>query len=56
MDKHTMTKWIDLVLIPWKNVKPPGVVPTLILDAYHVPMIGNIINRIKSLWIEVIHP
>ena len=44
MDKHAMTKWIDLMLIPWKNAKPPGVVPMLILDAHCIYMMGNIVN------------
>ena len=38
-----------------ENKKPLGVVPTLILNAYRVHMMGNIINRIQSLGIEVIH-
>ena len=50
-----MHTWIDRVLVPWKNTKAPGVVPILILDAYHVHMMGNIVNRIQSLGIEVIH-
>jgi hypothetical protein len=54
MDDHAMDKWIDLVLIPWKIDKAPGIVPLLILDAYHVHMMGNIVNRIQSLGIEVI--
>lgn len=55
MDEQAMIKWIDLVLVPWKNAKPPGVVPTLILDAYRVHMMGNIVNQIQSLGIEVVH-
>jgi hypothetical protein len=55
MDEDAMNKWIDLVLIPWKNTKAPGIVPTLILDAYRVHMMGSIVNRIQSLGIEVIH-
>jgi hypothetical protein len=55
MDDHAMDKWIDLVLIPWKIDKAPGIVPLLILDAYHVHMMGNIVNRIQSLGIEVVH-
>ena len=47
--------WIDRVLVPWKNTKAPGVVPILILDAYRVHMMGNIMNHIQSLGIEVIH-
>ena len=50
-----MNNWIDCVLIPWKNMNAPGVVPLLILDAYRVHMMGNIMNRIQSLGIEVIH-
>jgi hypothetical protein len=50
-----MNKWIDLVLILWKNTKAPGVVPTLVLDTYCVHMMRNIVNRIQSLGIEVIH-
>jgi hypothetical protein len=44
MDEDILNKWIDLVLIPWKNSNAPGVVPILILDAYHVHMIGTIVN------------
>ena len=44
MDEHIMTKWINLVLILWKKAKPPGVVPMLILDAYCIHMMGNIVN------------
>ena len=55
MDEHAMTKWIDLMLIPWKNATAPGVVPILILDAYCVYMMGNIVNLIQSLGVEIIH-
>jgi hypothetical protein len=55
MDEQAMNNWIDCVLIPWKNMNAPGVVPLLILDAYRVHMMGNIMNRIQSLGIEVIH-
>ena len=44
MDEDTMNQWIDLVLVPWKNAKAPGIVPLLILDAYRVHMMGNIVN------------
>jgi uncharacterized protein (DUF2237 family) len=55
MDEDAMNKWTDLVLIPWKDMKTPGVIPTLILDAYHMHMMGNIVNCIQLLGIEVIH-
>ena len=55
MDKKMMNLWIDLVLVPWKDSRQPGVVPLLILDAYRVHMMRNIVNWIQSLGIEVIH-
>jgi hypothetical protein len=55
MDEEMMSKWIDVVLIPWRNEKGPDVIPILILDAYRVHMMGNIVNRIQSLGIEVVH-
>jgi hypothetical protein len=55
MDEEMMSKWIDDVLIPWRNEKGPDVIPLLILDAYRVHMMGNIVNRIQSLGIEVMH-
>jgi hypothetical protein len=55
MDEEMMNKWIDLVLVPWKNTKALEVVPIIILDAYHIHMMGNIVNRIQSLGIDVVH-
>ena len=50
-----MNKCIDLVLVPWKNMKALGVIPTLILDTYCIHIMGNIVNHIQLLGIEVIH-
>ena len=44
MDEDITNKWIDIILILWKNAKASGIVPILILDAYCVHMMGNIIN------------
>ena len=55
MDEEMMSKWIDDVRIPWQNEKGPMVIPILILDAYRFHMMGNIVNRIQSLVIEVVH-
>ena len=55
MDEAMMHKWIDAVLIPWRQARDPDVVPLLILDAYRVHMMGSIVNRIQSLGIEVQH-
>ena len=54
MDEDATKKWIDLVLVPWKNKKPSGVIPALILGVYRLHMIGSIVNHIQLLWIEVI--
>jgi hypothetical protein len=45
MDEEMMNKWINLVLVPWKNSKALGVVPIIILDAYGFHMMGTIVNR-----------
>jgi hypothetical protein len=55
MDEEMMHKWIDLILIPWKETAMPRVVPLLILDAYHIHMMGTVVNRVQSLGIKVIH-
>jgi hypothetical protein len=43
MDKEMMHKWIDLMLIPWRQTTMPGVVSLLILDVYHVHMMGMVV-------------
>ena len=55
MDEEIMNKWIDLVLVPWKNSKALGVIPIIILDAYCVHMMGTIAKQIQLLWIKVVH-
>ena len=45
MDEGMMSNWIDNVLIPWRNKKGPDVIPILILDAYQVHMMENIVNQ-----------
>jgi hypothetical protein len=53
MDKSLMNLWIDEILIPRKNTKDPIIVSLLILDAYHIHMMGSIMNCIQVLGIEV---
>jgi len=55
MDEEMMHKWIDLVLVPWRQETMLGIVPLLILDAYRIHMMGTFVNPIQSLGIEVIH-
>jgi len=47
MDEDMMNRWIDQVLIPWRNEKASDIIPLLILDAYRVHMMGNMVNRIR---------
>lgn len=39
----------------WKNLKVPGLIRILILDAYCIHVMGTIVNQMPSLGIEVIH-
>jgi hypothetical protein len=43
MDEEMMHKWIDLVLVPWRQTTMPGIVPLLILDVYRVHMMGTVV-------------
>lgn len=53
MDKEIMKKLINLVLIPL--TKMPLIIQILVLDAYHVHMMGIIVHIIQSFDIQVIH-
>ena len=44
MGEATMNKWIDLVFVPWNNSKAQGAIPIITLDAYHLHMMGMIVN------------
>ena len=55
MDESMMAVWIEQVLSPWKDTLPPNAVPLLILDSFHVHMMGRIVTKIQSLGIEVQH-
>ncbi len=53
MDKPMMMNWMEVCLMPWKNMLAPTVVPLLILDSFHVQMMGPVIERIQHLGIKV---
>jgi hypothetical protein len=55
MDEKMMHKWIDDVLIPWKQTRNPVAGSLLILDAYRMNMMSSIVNHIQSLGVEVQH-
>ena len=55
MDEAMMHKWINQVVIPWRNTRDPGFVPLLILEACQMHMMGSLVNSIKALGIEVQH-
>jgi hypothetical protein len=58
MEEVHMHAWIDLVLNPFKDEKdardPGGPPPILVLDAYHVHMMGSVVNCIQFMGIEMI--
>ena len=55
MDEEMIHKWIDIVLIIWRNAKAPTTIPILNLDAYNVHIMGTIVYCIQSFGIEAIH-
>ena len=42
-DNHKTNRWIDVILVPWKNLKVPGIIPILI-DEYFIHMMCLIVN------------
>ena len=50
-----MLLWINQCLSPWKDTLPPHTVPLLILDSFHVHMMGLIVAKIQLLISEVQH-
>lgn len=40
MDEAMMLKWIKNCLVSWKDMLPPEVIPYLILDSFHISMMG----------------
>ena len=50
-----MSMWIEQCLSPWKDTLPPEVTPLLVLDSFRVHMMGQIVEKIQGLGIEVQH-
>lgn len=40
------------MLIHWKNIRDPIIVQSLLLGAYHVHMMGSIVNCMQALGIK----
>ena len=55
IDEATMIKWIEQCLVLWKNILPPEVLPLLILDSFHIHMMGLVVETLQHLGIEVQH-
>ena len=50
-----MHEWIDVVLEPYIQSAPEGIVPVLFLDSYRAHMMKRIVSRIHDLGVDVFH-
>ena len=48
-----MMDWIEKCLLPWRDTLPPEAMPLLILDLFCVHMMGQMVEKIQRLGIEV---
>ena len=48
-----MLDWVELVLKPWAEKAPPGIVPILLLDMYSVHMMVSVADAIQRLGVQV---
>ena len=48
-----MLDWVELVLKPWAEKAPPGIVPILLLDMFSVHMMASVANAIQRLGVQV---
>ena len=55
MDERVMLMWVELVLIPYVETAPPGIIPLLFLDSYRCHMMASVVTKINDLGVEVVH-
>ena len=55
MDKHVLLKWVDILLAPYVQHAPKGIVPVIFLDSYRAHMMSSVVQRIEALGIDVFH-
>lgn len=49
MDKRVMQLWVRLILKPYVEEAPPGVMPLILLDSYRCNMMASVVNVINDL-------
>jgi hypothetical protein len=49
MDETVMHEWIDVILEPYIQSAPEGIVPVLFLDSYQAHMMKQVVTRIQAL-------
>ncbi len=52
-DEAVIMAWIKKCLLPWKDTLPPHAMQLLILDSFCVHMMGQVVEKIQALGIEV---
>ena len=55
MDEACMIEWLRLVIQPWANSAPVGIVPVLYLDPYQCHLMDSVVSKIQVLGVEVKH-
>ena len=50
-----MSLWVDVVLKPYVEDIPMGIVPLLILDSYRCHMMASLVQKINNLGVQVEH-
>lgn len=55
MDHEVMHVWVDVVLKPYIQQAPKGIIPVLFLDSYRAHMMEEIVTKIQDLGVEVLH-
>ena len=55
MDEACMIEWVYLVIQPWANSAPIGIVPVLYLDSYQCHLTDSVVSKIQVLGVEVKH-
>jgi hypothetical protein len=53
MDERVMLLWVELVLKPYVETAPVGIIPLLFLDSYRCHMMHSIVDAIQTLGVEV---
>ena len=55
MDEACMIEWVHLVIQPWADSAPVGIVPVLYLDSYQCHLRDSVVSKVQVLGLEVKH-